>query len=240
MDGYRINMADALNGLSPALPPAQTACELSNGTSPICDAYIRPFPFSNRTAVNFPTAIVSSTLNTGGLLAYGVDTEIDYSHPIAGHRFTARLLANYQPHLIYDLGPSGILDIGGAADGIAGLYNTPSLKGLLQLNYQVVNNLSTTVQFRYRNAMKQNGAPAIIFAMGKVPAIAYTDLTLNYKLSPGGGSMDLFVNIRNLLNQQPVPFAVVGGASQIGSLGGYVVGDDTLGRYYTAGARYKF
>ena len=239
MDGYRINMVDALNGLSPNLPPAQTACELSNGTSPICAAYIRPLPFSDRSLANAPTAIISSTLNTGGLLAYGIDTEIDYSRAIAGHRFTARLLANYQPHLIYDLGPSGMLDIGGAADGIAGLYNTPSLKGLLQLNVQVTGSLSTSVQARYRNALKQNGSPAIVFAMGKVPPIAYTDMTLNYRMHPARGELEMFFNVKNVLNQQPVPYAVVGGASQLGSLGGYVVGDDVLGRYYTAGLRFK-
>jgi iron complex outermembrane receptor protein len=240
MDGYRIDIKDALNGLSPALPPAQTACELSNGTSQICDSYIRPLPFSDRSAANFPTAIVSQTLNTGGLLAYGVDIEFSYSRLIVGRDFRARLLANYQPHLIYDLGPSGILDIGGAADGIAGLYNTPSVKAMAQLNYEVLNNFTATAQVRYRNSMKQNGSPVIIFDMGKVPEIWYTDLTMNYKLSAWRGEMDAFANVRNLFNQQPVPYAVVGGAAQIGSLGGYVLGDDVLGRYYTLGLRYKF
>jgi outer membrane receptor protein involved in Fe transport len=54
------------------------------------------------------------------------------------------------------------------------------------------------------------------------------------------GSTELFFNIKNLLNQQPVPVAGTGGASLVpGLFGGYAQGDDTVGRYFTIGLRFR-
>jgi iron complex outermembrane recepter protein len=239
MDYYRINITDGLLGTGARQPATQQACENSGGSSPICSLYVRPFPFSDHSAANFPTAIKDLTLNTAGLLAYGVDAEIDYRHPIAGRDFMARLLVNYQPHLIYDLGPAGILDVGGAADGVGGLPVTANVKGVLQLSYEVVDNLKVTLQERYRNAVKQNGSQLLYFAMGKLGPATYTDLNLNYKMQAGDGDLELFFNVRNLLNTQPEPWASSGGSSQIGAFGGWAQGDDPVGRFYTIGLRYR-
>jgi iron complex outermembrane receptor protein len=239
MDYYRINIKNGIVGIGTRQPSTMAACEVSNGTSPICAFYIRPFPFSNTSAANFPTSIINASLNSAGYLAYGVDTELSYSRPIRGRNFSARLLMNYQPHLIYDLGPAGILDVGGAADGVGGLPATPNLKGVLMLNYQVMENLTASVQERYRNAVKQNGSPLLFFAYGKQPPTFYTDLSVNYKLTALGAGLETFLNIRNVFNKQPDPWASTGGNSQIGSFGGWLQGDDPLGRYYIAGLRYK-
>ena len=58
------------------------------------------------------------------------------------------MLLNYQPHLIYDLTPAPIVDVGGAADGVNQLAATPNIKGVLQLNYEVM----TTSRRRSRRA----------------------------------------------------------------------------------------
>ncbi len=239
LDGYHIDMIDALNSLSVTQPASQQACELSGGTSLICSSYIRPFPFSNTTSANYPTKVINQTLNTGGVLTYGIDSEINYAHPIAGRAFGARLLVNYQPTYTVDQGPAGILYAGGAADSLAGLLNTPNVKGMLQLNYEVINSLTVTLQERYRNALKQHASPTLFFTMGKQPPIWYSDLTLNYNLKPGSSDVNIFFNVRNLFNTQPDPWAASGANAQIGSLGGYVPGDDIIGRYYTLGVRYK-
>ena len=89
-----------------------------------------------------------------------------------------------------------------------------------------------------------NGAiPAIIapvFSSPPVPAIAYTDLTLSYMLHSSVGNTELYVNIQNLFNQQPVPVAGTGGASSVpGLFGGYAQGDDTVGRYFALGLRFR-
>ena len=242
LDGYHIDLIDALNGTSGTQPATQAACEASGGTSTVCAVYVRPAgcTFSNRSPTCFPTQVLNVTQNTGWIFTNGIDAEINYARPIGTHKFSTRLLVNYQPMLTYDLGAAGIYYLGGAADGIAGLLQTPNVKGILQVNYEVFPNFTATVQERYRNAMRQHGSPLLFFALGKQPPTFYTDLTLNYKLMPAGGAMDLFLNVRNLFNKQPDPWAASGANAQIGSLGGYVLGDDIIGRYFTAGLRYKF
>jgi iron complex outermembrane recepter protein len=225
--------------LSAKQPATILACDNSNGTSPVCGLYQRPFPFSDASANNFPTEIINEELNTAGLLTYGADGELDYTHPIAGHQFLGRLLVNYQPHLIYNLGSAGVLDVGGAADGVGGLPPEPNVKGVLDLNYEVIHNVAFTLQERYRNALKQNGSPLLYFDVGKIPPVCYTDLTLNYRMTPGAGDLNVFVNIRNVFNKQPDPWASSGGNAQIGSFGGFVPGDDILGRVFTVGLNYK-
>ncbi len=239
MDYYRTKISNGLVTFNTATPAVQLACETSNGTSPICALYNRPFPFSNITPANYPVSVFNQTINSAGFLAYGVDTELDWSHPIAGHEFKLRALANYQPHLINDLGPAGVFDVGGAADGIGGQAATPNVKGLLQLNYEVVHSLTATVQERYRNAIKNYAPGFFVFAIGKLPPAFYTDLTLNYKLQAAGGDMETFLNVKNLFNTRPDPWASSGGSGQVGSFGGWLQGDDPLGRYYTVGLRFK-
>ena len=239
LDYYHINIRNGLNTLAARQPATMLACEQSGGTSPICALYVRPFPFSDTSPGNFPSEIVNEELNTAGLLTYGADGELDYSHLLFGHNFLVRVLANYQPHLIYNFGPGGIIDVGGAADGVGGLPPTPNVKGVFEANYAVVQSVAVTVQERYRNALKQNGSQLIFFAVGKVPPAFYTDLTLNYKPNVGAGNLETYLMVRNLFNHQPAPWASSGGGSEIGEFGGWAQGDDPIGRYFTLGFRYK-
>jgi outer membrane receptor protein involved in Fe transport len=239
MDYYYTRIKNGLVNFFTATPSVQLACEDSNGASPICALYNRPFPFSDRTPANYPTSVFNLTINSAGFLAYGLDTEIDYAHRLFEHEFKLRALLNYQPHLINDLGPAGVYDVGGAADGIGGQAATPNIKGLLQANYQVTGNFSAIFQERYRNAIKNYAPGFFVFAIGKLPPAWYTDLTLNYKVKAVSGELETFLNIKNVFNKQPDPWASSGGSGQVGSFGGWLQGDDPLGRYYTVGLRYK-
>jgi iron complex outermembrane receptor protein len=241
VDHYNIEVTDTLNTTNSTQQPAQSICENSGGTAPICASYIRPLPFSDRSAANNATRIDNFTLNTGSLKDQGVDTEISYTRSLFGRKFNSRLLVNFQPVLFFDLGPSGVYFAAGAANSLPGLNQTPNVKALLQLNYEVFDGFTVTGQQRYRNALKQTGSPDLNFAVGKVPAQTYTDMTLNYKKTLDSGSdLHLFLNVRNVFNTPPDPWASVGGNARFNSLGGYSLGDDILGRFYTAGLRYKF
>ena len=98
-----------------------------------------------------------------------MDAEIDWSHPIAGQGFSARVLLNYQPHLIYDLRPAPIVDVGGAADGVDQLAATPNIKGVLQLNYEVVSNLTATVQAQVPQRDEAEWQQSLFLWFGKCP-----------------------------------------------------------------------
>ena len=52
--------------------------------------------------------------------------------------------------------------------------------------------------------------------------------------------MQFFVAVENVFDKQPTPYGGVGGASGVpGLFGGFVPGDDAIGRYYTVGARLR-
>ena len=240
-DGYHINIRDSLTSVSVTQPASQQACELSGGTSPICALYIRPAgcAFSNRSPSCYPTQVSNVTLNSGGVLSYGIDSEINYARALGGRPFSARLLTTYQPTYTTDQGPAGVIYGGGAADSLAGLLNLPNVKVMLQLNYQVAPKFTATLQQRWRNALRQHGSPVLFFTLGKMPPVWYTDMTFDYKLTPGASDMNVFLNVRNLFNKQPDPYAASGANAQIGSLGGYIPGEDIIGRYVTLGVRFK-
>jgi outer membrane receptor protein involved in Fe transport len=240
MDYYNIDITQGIFGPSPFAPATQRACEDSEGASPVCLLYVRPLPFSNHTSANKVITINNFLVNTGGVSAEGVDTEVDYSHPINGHNFSARILVNYQPNLTYDLAPAPSVNVAGAADGVNVLPATPNVKGLMQINYEVMRGLSTTVQFRYRNAMRQNGNDSLIFVknLGVDPAW-WADFNVSYKVATGPGDLNIFFNVRNVFNTPPEPWASTGGTAQIGTFGGWLQGDDPLGRYFKLGLSYK-
>jgi outer membrane receptor protein involved in Fe transport len=240
MDAYFIKITQGIFSPSAFQPATQRACEDSGGTSPVCALYVRPLPFSNHTSANLVTQTNNILVNTGGVRTYGLDTEVDYAHPINGHRFSTRLLMNYQPHLVYDLSPAPIVDVGGAADGVNVLPATPSFKALMQVNYEVIENLTLTVQERYRDRMKQNGNTGLIFVNNWVPSAYWTDLNFAYRFKKFDGDMELYLNIRNVFNKQPTLWASTGGTGQIGTFGGWLQGDDPVGRYYKLGLSYKF
>jgi outer membrane receptor protein involved in Fe transport len=239
VDFYHIYIGDALVNVTPTQPADEAACESSGGTSPICALFVRPFPFSDTTADNFPTLALTEELNTAFLETYGVDGEFDFRHEIAGHNFTAQLLLNYQPHLIYNQGPGVTLDVGDAADGVGGLAAVPSVKGTLALDYEVIHDVSVMVQERFRNGLKPNGSTALYYLDDGLRPQYYTDLTLSYNPTVGNGDLNVFLNVRDLFNKQPQPWSSAGGNGQIGALGGYSAIDDNLGRYLTLGVRYR-
>jgi outer membrane receptor protein involved in Fe transport len=239
VDFYHIYIGDALVSITPTQPADEAACESSGGTSAICALFVRPFPFSDRSPDNFPTLALTKELNTAYLETYGVDGEFDFRHEIAGHNFTAQLLVNYQPHLIYNQGPGVTLDVGDSADGVGGLAAVPSVKGTLALNYEVIHDVSLMVQERFRNGLRPNGSTALYYLDDGLRPQYYTDLTLGYNPSVGGGDLSVFFNVRDLFNKQPQPWASAGGNGQIGALGGYSAIDDNLGRYFTVGVKYQ-
>lgn len=237
VDYYRINIKNAIVNVDPLQGNTQATCEQSNGTDPTCALYVRPLPFSNRTAANYPTLLIGQSLNVASLKTYGVDFEANYTHDLWGRNLTLRALVNWQPHLIYNNGPSGIIDIAGAADGIGGLPITPKIKVLTSAAYNITSDLRVLVQERWRSSLKQNGSNAVYFVVGKVRSQAYTDINIEYKFAK---SMSLFFNVQNLFNRAPAPFASSGGSSQPNYLGGFAQGDDLEGRYFTSGVRLRF
>ena len=236
VDYYRIEINQAIVIIDPFQTTTQATCEASGGTSPVCALYIRPLPFSNTTGANYPTQLVTQALNVASVNTEGVDFEANYDARIADRALSVRALVNWQPHLRYNNGPNGIFDIGGAADGVGGLPPIPSVKVVASAAYEVVPGVRLRVQERWRSALRQNGAPTLVFADGKVPSVAYTDATLTFNVN---AAFSASLNVQNLFDKDPPPFASTGGSVQPNYLGGYAQGDDIEGRFITFGVKLR-
>ena len=241
IDAYRITINDAISSVQGQNVVVQGLCESSGGTSIYCDLIHRPFPFSNRTAANYPFETISLPLNIAQIDTYGADVEGNYAGMAWDRAYSLRGLISYQPHIRYDQGPAGIVDMGNAASGgPGGTQPSPSVKVTLQGNIDLPFNLRLQVQERWRSAMRRSGVHTQVYTDPKVPSIKYTDATLTYAIKGDAGNTDLFLNVKNLFNQQPVPVANTGGASSVpGLFGGYAQGDDPVGRYYMVGVRFR-
>jgi outer membrane receptor protein involved in Fe transport len=236
LDAYRIYINKAIVNIDAFQPASQQNCEASGGTSPICALYTRPFPFSNTTPANFPTQLHGESLNVASLDTYGVDLEANYATMLFERALSLRALFNWQPHLVYNNGPNGIVDVGGAADGIGGLPPIPATKLVFSAAYDITDDWSFRLQERWRGELRQNGSVGLFFADGMVPSIAYTDITINTNVNEW---LSAFLNIQNLFNTSPPPWASAGGSVQPNYLGGYPQGDDIEGRFFTLGVHLR-
>src|SRR6185312_5502240 len=63
IDYYRIVLKNAITAVNSSLVAVQQMCEYSSGSSPFCDLYVRPLPFSDRSAANYPTLVYNESLN---------------------------------------------------------------------------------------------------------------------------------------------------------------------------------
>jgi iron complex outermembrane receptor protein len=234
VDYYRINIHNAIASLGGNSPAVAQACENSGGTAAVCALFQRPLPFSNTTSANFPTAIYNQSLNVASLETHGIDFELNYATRISGHRLSTRALVTYQPTLRYDNGPAGVVDVGGAADGVGGLPPTPKWKLVASANYDVTDKINVNIQERWRDSLRQNGSATLVFAVGDIPSVAYTDINVEWKAT---SVVSAYLNVQNLFDKKPPAFASTGGSTQMNYLGGFPQGDDIEGRYFTVGVR---
>jgi iron complex outermembrane receptor protein len=159
---------------------------------------------------------------------------LNYATRISGHRLSTRALVTYQPTLRYDNGPAGVVDVGGAADGVGGLPPTPKWKLVASANYDVTDKINVNIQERWRDSLRQNGSATLVFAVGDIPSVAYTDINVEWKAT---SVVSAYLNVQNLFDKKPPAFASTGGSTQMNYLGGFPQGDDIEGRYFTVGVR---
>ena len=96
---------------------------------------------------------------------------------------------------------------------------------------------------RWRNRMKLWGDPTVVWApgVGTIRAYGQTSLNLAYTLpTKGDGSAEVFVNVQNLFDTVPPAANSPGTATSPGGFGGFAISDDPIGRYWTAGVRFRF
>jgi outer membrane receptor protein involved in Fe transport len=236
VDYYDIKIDNAIGGVSGSNSTVQGECEASNGTSVLCELIQRPLPFADRSQANFPTRAFSRSLNVARLRVKGVDAEINYGMQALGGNLSLRALVAYQPTSRSQNFPgSPILNRAGAA-------GLPAYRVTGFLHYDS-GDFSLDILERWHSSTRRSSDPSQIFAeeYRRVAARAYTDVTVAYRVGlPRDSSAQIFLTVQNLFDKQPAPFVNTGAASTVP---GFFVpatnGDDPIGRYFTAGVRFR-
>jgi outer membrane receptor protein involved in Fe transport len=191
----------------------------------------------------FPTAVYSEPFNVAKSWTNGVDVEASYSVPLeewakalrGDMRF--RLLYSYQPTLdsINFAGAPTVNSAGTVGSTGAGVASN---RVTLAANY-ALGPLTVDWQTRWSSALAR-GVPGQYFAQGPLPAYSVSDLNLNYHVRTGGHMLDLFFNVQNLFDAQPrvAPSITFSGIPGFGSSA--FAGDDLIGRYFTAGLKFRY
>jgi iron complex outermembrane receptor protein len=172
-------------------------------------------------------------LNLDLLKVKGWDFEASYSRPVGPGDLSVRLFANYQ-YKYERTTPGGIIE---ERAGEVGLSDNPKWRGKLAINY-AVGPLSVLLQERYIHSgiYDRNEIEGVTINDNHVEAVWYTDLTATYKF---GDSNDyqVFLTVNNLFNREP-PFAPTVSGTHLAWSNFSLY--DTIGRYFTLGARLRF
>lgn len=245
VDYYKINMSNAISDVDGRLATVQNLCEADNGTGPFCSLYVRPNPFSDRTVANAPTLVRATKLNAASLKTWGIDAEINYTFDVGGGgRLSFRGLVGYQPQYTSILLPGTAPQILAGAASIQLTGGVPKLRLTGFINY-TNSNFSIDVMERWRSSLRQstnaqeNTTPGTFYAIPKVPSVAYTDITFTAFIGQDKGKQ-VFFSVQNVFNKQPPVYVTAGFSGTPAFQYPSVIGDDVIGRYFTAGVRLKF
>jgi outer membrane receptor protein involved in Fe transport len=239
VDAFNIEVTNAIYLFTGTDNTTQDTCYTSGGTSPACDLQSRALGNFSRVPANVVTAWYQKPLNIASVHTWGGDLELNWSTRVGTHPLVLRGMLTYQPHLKYFRSFLPTLDQGGVAYGAGGLQAAPSTRATLQIRYGFTERLVADLQTRYRNSLAMLGDPSVTTNGVPIPGATFTSLNVNYRLPVGASTMDLFINVQNLLNSGPPAANFYGTLPNVGQFGGFAVGDDPIGRYYMAGLRFR-
>jgi iron complex outermembrane receptor protein len=240
LDFYSIKVGGAIVQITGSTPALQQLCYASGGTSEWCAYQQRPINYTNTTAANAVTRWYTKYLNIGAIETAGADLEVNYNSQLFNRPLSLRVLAAYQPHVYYRQPNVVTTDQGGVAFGPIGLGAGPAwrINGLAR--FQPAEHVTLDIQERWRSAMKLGGDPSQVWVDNHINAFATTNVTLTFDAKGGFGDGEFFLNVQNLFNAAPPVGGYSGNGTRAGLRDGFALGDDVVGRYFTAGVRLKF
>lgn len=252
VDYFKIKLNDAITVLSGSQTAVQDECIRSAGASPLCALIVRPNAFADRSAANYPTALLSQALNVANLKTEGVDVEFNYRtdlDKISGSlpgSLTLRGLVAYQPKLEFTTfagqAPTKLVglaqqQLNPAAASSTGGGSLSKYRVNLQANY-AVNGFNLTLTERWQSSQRPSDPDLFVDLRERIPAYSYTDAAISYRWSKWGPELETFLTVQNIGNKKP-PICG-GGAGNPGVFHPACSNFDIIGRYFTAGVRAKF
>lgn len=239
VDWYKIEIKGVIGNLIGGINPANAlaTCQASGGTALQCQAIIRPLPYSNTTAANFPTLINNENINLAESYTDGVDIEASYGFepadvhiPVPGHA-DIRVLFSYVPDEVSIASP------GAAPVNTSGTTTSKDrLTGTFNYN---LGPFSAAWQATYTGPHHQgSGVQGQIFAGPDFPAVVTHDLNLSYRFKAAAHDLQVFLTINNIFNQTPPVIPQITPSPSPGLT--TPVSGDSRGRYFTTGVRFGF
>jgi len=246
LDYYNIVINNAIGSVGGNNTATQQECERSGGTSVLCSLYVRPLPFSDRSAANYPTLILTQSLNIAKTYTHGIDIEAGYAFnledihsPVPG-QIDVRMLYSNQPVLKSRALPSAVtLNQAGAASLGPGSVAPAKNRVNLTVNYKL-DRFQANVTARYWSKLVPSSNPTLVYSDPNIPSITYVDLNVSYDLVYNEHKATAFVTVANVFDKQPPVYASTSFTGNPGFFYPTPTGYDVVGRYFTGGLRFRF
>lgn len=232
LDYYSITIEDAIGSLSGQL--IVNLCQ----TDPQYCAFVNRLP----APANSIVSIEARSLNQSSLDTSGVDFEVNLRQELGIGALRVRGLVSYLDELVTTDLFGNSLDAAGVNGGEAG--GTPTWQGTLDLSYEVA---AWTLHWRqrylsgglYSNIYNTHTTDANSIDHNHVGSATYSDLTIQYEFARNEDPIQLFFTVNNLFDADPpVAPSRVGAPTTIMQANPTLY--DIMGRYYSAGIRFRF
>jgi iron complex outermembrane receptor protein len=153
-------------------------------------------------------------------------------------RVDLRVLLAYQPRMATRAYSNAVLVESSGVAGSGGTIGFAAKRVTTDIGYKV-GPVTINWLVRYSSELALTGNPTQFFAAPKLPATFYHDLTVSYAFQAAGHSGQAFLNVANLLDQDP---RISGNNSSAapGNSQPAIASDDSVGRYFTVGLRVKY
>ena len=207
----------------------------SGGTSPYCQLYQRPFPFSVQTPANYPTKIFTQNLNTASVQTEGFDFESNYRFSMSdlvedwAGSWSVRALATYQP-VLQSVAFPGAPSI--RVSGIGALIG-PKTRFTAFLNYSL-GDWRLGLQDRWLGGFSQVTQAGQVWLNPHVRSFNVVDLNIERKFEVAGAGLSAYLVVQNLVDARA---DLVPSVTNIGLSYPVAPGQDITGRYFTIGLR---
>ena len=226
-DVYQIRLDNVIGSVSAGNNSVQKLCEDSGGASQYCSLFLRPFPFADHSAANFPTNIYSLNLNTAMAEIRGVDFEASYSKD----RFSARLFSTYQPTNNSQAFPGAAIVHLVPPQGAT----APKTRVTGVFSYDIAD-WTVGLQDNWMSGYSQVTQDGQVWARPHVRPFNSMDLNLQWKWQALGADLSAYFTVQNLFNSKP---DLVPAGGSVGLFYPVPNGEDIMGRYLTLGIRGK-
>jgi len=230
LDYYKIRIEDQIT--RPNTTTIVQQCEDSGGTGPTCAVIVRPFPFSDRSAANFPLSITTAPFNQAYSTQEGVDYEIGYETDLGPGALDLRLLGNYTREYTQASAPGAIPTIqAGAAGGV------PKHRFSVSADYKW-GKFRFGADVRYIGEMFYSLQPTVFVANNKLDPVAYLNASVSYDLREGTKPISIYLSGTNLTDK--FVFAPQNNAQPTEFYPSFQSQYDVVGRYFVGGIRFRY